>query len=122
MARPPAAAFSDCQPRPKNRLLAALPPEDFSRLAPELTTIPIRRRQVLQKQGDPPVYVFFLNGGMCSITTVMSDGTMVEAVAVGNEGMVGLEASAPDGAVAPGEAIVQVPDERRAAGSGCLSP
>jgi CRP-like cAMP-binding protein len=110
MARHPSIIASGSQPRPTNRLLAALPPEDFSRLAADMTTIQIRRQQVLQKQGEPPGYVYFLNGGVCSITTVMSDGTMVEAVSVGEEGMVGLEASALRGAMAPGEAIMHVSD------------
>ena len=45
-----------------------------------------------------------------SITTVLSDGTTVEAATVGDEGMLGIEAFLSDDAVAPGEAFMQVPD------------
>jgi CRP-like cAMP-binding protein len=96
--------------RPKNRLLAALPDEDFRRILPGLTTIPIRTKKVLQKQGEPFRHVYFPNGGVCSITTVLADGTTVEAATVGDEGMLGVEAFLTDDAVAPGETVVQVPD------------
>ena len=39
--------------RPKNRLLAALPTDDFRRLAPLLKRVPLRVKQVLHKNGEP---------------------------------------------------------------------
>jgi CRP-like cAMP-binding protein len=96
--------------RPKNRLLAALPADDFRRLLPQLNTVPIRLRQVLHKSGEPLGAVYFLNGGVASITTVLSDGTTVEAATVGSEGMLGVEAFLSADAVAPGETLIQVPD------------
>jgi hypothetical protein len=96
--------------RPKNRLLAALPPDDFRRLLPFLKTVPIRLKQMLHKNGEPLRSVYFLNGGVASITTTLMDGTMVEAATVGNEGMVGIEAFLSVDAVAPGDALIQVPD------------
>ncbi len=96
--------------RPKNRLLAALPAEDFRRLLPHLKTVPIRPRQVLHKNGEPLRAVYFLNGGVASITTTLSDGTMVEAATVGIEGMLGIEAYLSENAVAPGDTLIQVPD------------
>jgi hypothetical protein len=36
--------------------------------------------------------VFFPNGGVASVTTVMKDGTMVEIATVGVEGVVGINA------------------------------
>ncbi len=107
---PPAFRTHPTSGRPKNRLLAALPDEDFRRLLPDLTTIPIRTKQVLHKQGEPIRQVYFPNGGVCSITTVLSDGTTVEAATVGDEGMLGVEAFLSHDAVAPGETVVQVPD------------
>ena len=97
-------------PRPKNRLLAALPDAEFRRLRPHLQTIAIRRKQVLLKQGERLHRVYFPNGGVCSLTTVLPDGSMVEAAAVGDEGMLGIEALFNDDAVAPGDTLVQVPD------------
>ena len=96
--------------RSKNRLLAALPAEDFDRLRPLLTTIPVRVKQVLQKSGAPLHAVYFLNGGVASNTTALSDGTTVEAATVGDEGMLGVEAFLNADALAPGETLIQVPD------------
>ena len=103
--RPPAS-----DGRPKNRLLAALPADDFNRLRMLLTTVPVRVKQVLQKNGEPIRAVYFLNGGVASITTALADGTTVEAATVGDEGMLGVEAFLSMDAVAPGETLIQVPD------------
>jgi CRP-like cAMP-binding protein len=75
-----------------------------------LKKIPVRVKQVLHKIGEPIRFVYFLNGGVASITTVLSDGTTVEAATVGDEGMVGVEAFLSVDAVAPGETLIQVPD------------
>jgi CRP-like cAMP-binding protein len=96
--------------RPRNQLLAALPAEDFERLRPLLATIPIRAKQVLHKNGELLKAVYFPNGGVASITTVLLDGTMIEAATVGDEGMVGVEAFLNADAIAPGETLIQVPD------------
>src|SRR2546430_12261983 len=76
--------------RPKNRLLAALPDEDFRRILPHLKTVPLTAKQVLLKRADPIRFVFFPNGGMCSVTSMMKDGTAVEVATVGDEGMLGI--------------------------------
>jgi len=39
-----------------------------------------------------PRQVYFLNGGVCSSTTVLSNGGMVEAATIGDFGFVGVEA------------------------------
>jgi CRP-like cAMP-binding protein len=96
--------------RPKNHLLAALPAADFNRLRPLLKTVPIRVKQVLYKPGEPFRAVYFLNGGVASITTALSDGTMVEAATVGDEGMLGFEAFLSADAHSPGQTLIQVPD------------
>ena len=95
--------------RPKNKLLAALPPEDFARILPHLKTIPIKVRQVLYRRGEPVRQVFFPNGGVASITAAMNDGAMVEIATVGTEGMVGMNAFFGGGMLA-GETMIQVPD------------
>ena len=55
--------------RPKNKLLASLPDEDFERLKPHLKTISTKVRQVLHRRNEPVREVFFPNGGVASITT-----------------------------------------------------
>ncbi len=96
--------------RPKNRLLAALPADDFRRLLPYLKTVPTQLRQVFHKNGEPFRFVYFLNGGVASIVTVLSDGTTVEAATIGDEGMLGIEAFLGADAVAAGDTLLQVPD------------
>lgn len=104
----PARGASD--DRPKNQILRALPVEDFNRLLPDLVTIPTRAKQVFHKRGEPLEFVYFPNGGVASVTAVLSDGTMVETATVGDEGMVGIEAFLGDAVVAPGDTMMQVPD------------
>ena len=55
--------------RPKNRLLAGLPADDFRRVLPYLTTVPILARQVLHRGGEPIQFVYFPNRGIGSIAT-----------------------------------------------------
>jgi hypothetical protein len=97
------------EPRPKNKLLACLPRADFERLRPYLKTIPTRVRQILHPLNEPVREVFFLNGGVASMTTVMQDGSMVEIATVGDEGLVGINAFF-GGAMLSGETMMQVPD------------
>jgi hypothetical protein len=61
---------------------------------------------VFQKRGAAIDYVYFLNGGVGSITTVLEDGTMVEAATVGHEGMLGIEAFFGVNAVSAGETMM----------------
>ncbi len=102
--RPPPADV-----RPANRLLARLPLEDFHRILPDLETIPMVAKQVLLKLGEPIRHVFFPNGGMCSITSMMKNGEAVEIGTVGDEGMLGIGAFF-GGDMMAGETMVQVPD------------
>jgi CRP-like cAMP-binding protein len=101
---------ADDDPRPRNRILAALPPEDFHRIAAHLKTVSISPRQILQKQGEPLPFVYFPNTGVCSITHVLSDGKSVETTTVGNEGIIGIEAFLTHDPIAPGETLIQVSD------------
>ena len=95
--------------RPKNKLLACLPRADFERLRPQLKTIPTRARQVLHAVNEPVRQVYFLNGGVASMTTVMQNGAMVEIATVGDEGLVGINAFF-GGSMLSGETMMQVPD------------
>jgi CRP-like cAMP-binding protein len=94
--------------RPGNRLLASLPAHEFDRLVPHLTTIPTQVRQMFHTKGEPLGAVYFPNGGVASITTLMNDGRLVEVATVGNEGIVGIEAYLGVDAVALGDTMMQV--------------
>lgn len=77
----------------QNFLLAALPPEDLTRIMPLLEVVPLRLKELLHKPGEAIDYVYFPGCGFCSIVTVLEDGSMVEAATVGREGLVGLSAT-----------------------------
>jgi CRP-like cAMP-binding protein len=95
--------------RPRNRLLAGLPLDEFRRILPRLTTVPLNARTVLLKRGEPIRYVYFPNGGVCSVTTMMKNGMAVEVATVGNEGVLGVSSLFSRNGL-PGDCMVQVPN------------
>ena len=95
--------------RPRNRLLAILSEEDFRHLRPHLKTVSLDPKQVLHKQGERVRYVYFPNGGVVSMATLLPNGAMVEAATIGDDGIVGVEAFFSADAVSATETIVQVP-------------
>lgn len=72
-----------------NKLLAALPAEDYRRLLPQLTLTPLTIRQVLHREGQPIHEVYFPSGGACSLTKTMMNGATAEVAAIGSEGVIG---------------------------------
>jgi CRP-like cAMP-binding protein len=91
-----------------NRFLAALPPHDFSLLAPHLRTIALERGVMLHDVGEEIENVYFPHTGMVSLVAVMQSGATVETVTIGRRGVIG--ASAALGARWTfGRAIVQLP-------------
>jgi CRP-like cAMP-binding protein len=107
---PPALSPVQRTARPRNRLLAALPDDEFDRLRPHLRTMAPAPRDRLQRTHEPVRYVYFPNGGLYSVMTVLAGGTSVEAFAVGREGLIGLEAFLGPDAHALGDAVFQIPD------------
>lgn len=91
----------------KNRLLAALPLEEYERLLPKLESVSLPLKQVLYEPDRPIEYVYFVNHGVISLVTIMEDSTIVEIATVGNEGMVGL-AVFLGGDTIPYRAFVQI--------------
>ncbi len=73
-----------------NRLLAALPPEEYQGLLPWLTAVPMRFKQVLLPPHQPLAHVYFPRTGMVSLLVPMEDGAAVEIATVGNEGLLGM--------------------------------
>ncbi|KQW70765.1 Crp/Fnr family transcriptional regulator [Phenylobacterium sp. Root77] len=92
----------------QNRLLAALPPEDFGLMAPHLTHMDLERARLLYEPGDRVDVVYFPHDGVVSMMTLMENGAAIESATIGREGAVGLSS-----AVAPrhslSRAIVQTP-------------
>ena len=94
------------RPPPANHLLAALPPDDYQRLAPALDVIPLKLKEFLHKAGEPINEVYFPGGGFVSVVTVLEDGKMVEVATIGREGMLGASA-ALNGDPSPAATMVQ---------------
>jgi CRP-like cAMP-binding protein len=84
---------SSNRPPPANDLLAALPADDYARLAPTLGTTPFKLKRFLHKPGEPIDQVYFPGGGFASVVTVLKNGSMVEVATIGREGMLGLPAA-----------------------------
>jgi CRP-like cAMP-binding protein len=103
--RPPSANRPPPAGNP-NRLLAALPAADYTRILPSLSVVPLKLKTILHKPGEPIQDVYFPGGGFCSMLTVLEDGGMVEIATVGREGMVGVSAVL-DGAPVTSAAMVQ---------------
>jgi len=73
-----------------NRILAALPPEQFARLQPHLSTVRLERDEVLYITGDEIRYVYFPISGLMSLLSTTETGSTVAVAMVGNEGIIGL--------------------------------
>ncbi len=76
-----------------NRLLAALPPEDYSRISPLLTLEVLKARQVLQKRDEALRQIYFPSRSLCSLILTTADGVSAEIAVVGSEGLIGVEAA-----------------------------
>src|SRR5215217_8462665 len=73
-----------------NKILAALPSEQFVRLTPHLTHVRLERDEVVYLTGDQIRYVYFPISGLMSLLATTETGSTVEVAMVGNEGIIGL--------------------------------
>jgi CRP-like cAMP-binding protein len=74
----------------QNHLLAALPPEEFERLAPLLELVPMPLGEVLYESGGQLRHVYFPTTSIVSLLYVMQNGASAEIAVVGNEGLLGV--------------------------------
>jgi CRP-like cAMP-binding protein len=74
----------------RNRLLAALPSDDFALLSGSLRRVDMDLKQVLHEPYQPIESVYFPETGTVSMFASLEDGKLVEVGMVGWEGMVGL--------------------------------
>lgn len=100
-------------PTPTNGLLARLPLNENRRLQSLLQTISLNQHCVVHHPDQAVNRVFFPNSRLCSAIRVMADGQMVEAAAIGAEGLVGLSPFFGYGREA-GETIVEMPGAAQA--------
>lgn len=93
-------------------MLAALPEEERSRLAPHLEPVELRLGEAIYESEVTARHIYFPTGGIVSLLYVMQDGASGEVAIVGNEGLVGF-ALLVGGGRTPSRAIVQ------SAGTAC---
>jgi CRP-like cAMP-binding protein len=98
-ARPPTA----------NRILAALPDEEYARLDPHLMPVTLALRQTIYKPLEPIAHIYFPENAMISIVANTSEEASVEVGVVGREGLTGIPALLGVDAT-PNESMVQIAD------------
>jgi CRP-like cAMP-binding protein len=97
--------------RPRNHLLAALPIEDYSRLAPHLTVQLFPRGYVLHQRDEPLRLAYFPDESLSWLISPTEDGSHTQVAMIGREGMIGIEAVFGS-SVAMCDAVVQTMGER----------
>src|SRR5256714_14593417 len=99
-------AMAALQTPKHNRLLAALPAQDYERLLPHLERVPLELGLALYESGGQQGHVYFPTDSIVSLLYVMKDGASAEIAVVGNEGLVGI-ALFMGGESTPSRAVVQ---------------
>lgn len=74
----------------RNRILAALPPQEFSVIAAHLVGVDLKLGESLHKAGDTIEQVYFPEIGFISALSVLSDGEPLEIGLIGAEGVAGV--------------------------------
>ena len=93
-------------PARQNKLLAALPDDDWSRLQPHLKAVPMSLGNAVYESGAQLDHVYFPTTSIISLLYVLADGASAEIAVVGNEGLVGV-ALFMGGETTPSRAVVQ---------------
>jgi CRP-like cAMP-binding protein len=96
----------------QNRLLAALSGEDQQLMSGRLSSVTLEKGALLYEPGDLVDTVYFPDGCVISLMTLMESGAAIESATIGREGALGLMT-----AVSPRQslsrAIVQAPGRAR---------
>jgi len=90
-----------------NRLLAALPAEEYEEVLPALEPVALAPGMVLYESGDPQPYLYFPESGMVSLLYLLEDGGSTELAVTGSEGVVGVSLFM-GGGTTPSRAVVQI--------------
>jgi CRP-like cAMP-binding protein len=92
----------------KNRILAAVPREEFDGFFASLRPVSLTLKQVLHEVGSPLDCVYFVEQGVASVLTSMANGSTIEVAMIGREGVVGV-AALLGGEASTQHVVVQVP-------------
>ena len=90
----------------KNRLLAALPPDEIERLLPTFQKISFSLGDVVYESSGHLDYVYFPTTAIISLLYTMENGSTAEMGLTGNDGVVGI-ALFMGGGTMPNRAVVQ---------------
>lgn len=74
----------------QNRLLAALAPDDFANLLPNLEFVSLPRGAIVYGPGEQEDYLYFLTDGIVARFLKTEDGTSTESAIKGSEGVIGI--------------------------------
>lgn len=74
----------------ENQILLSLSAKERDLIFPQLTFVQLRTHAVLHEPGEPIKFGYFLNSGLASVLTVLTDGKSVEVGLTGKDGFVGL--------------------------------
>jgi CRP-like cAMP-binding protein len=78
--------------RPGNRILGALPQQEFDRLRPHLREVSFDSGHTIYQPEETIESVYFVNRGIVSWLATLEDGNTVEAGVIGPEGVAGVAA------------------------------
>ena len=74
----------------QNRILAALLPEEYARLADDLEFVSLTAGQTILESGDDLTSVYFPTTCIFSLISSLKDGSSVELAMTGNDGLIGI--------------------------------
>ena len=74
----------------RNRILAALPAEEFALIAPDLQRVELTLGESLHRAGEKIEQVYFVESGFISALTMLSEGQPLEIGLIGSEGVAGV--------------------------------
>ncbi|MBA3765986.1 MAG: Crp/Fnr family transcriptional regulator [Acidobacteria bacterium] len=100
------SVFVGSQEHIENRLLAALPGEEYERLLPHLEHISFSLGEVVYESGGQLDYIYFPGNAIVSLLYTMQNGSSAEMGLVGNDGVLGI-ALFMGGDTMPNRAVVQ---------------
>ncbi len=74
----------------RNRILGALPDEEFGRIAPHLSAVKFEKDEIIYLSEDPIEFVYLPESGLISLLSTTETGSTIEVAMLGKEGVVGL--------------------------------
>lgn len=92
----------------RNLVLAGLPADEFSRLAPLLKPVSLPRGTSIEEPDEKIELVYFPLNGIASVVALGANGEAIDTVMIGREGMTGLAVFLGTGQM-PVRSLVQVP-------------